>query len=348
MPDFLAERIGHRLPGQRFHAGARGPVRHVVAQRTRGHGPQALGHAGGPVIGQPVIGVQAAIDDAQQFQDRVGKISVPPARSKADLAEQIDLRLVPARQFLQGAKETLVVPGCAVVVDDLVPERFILTRSMEPSVMAASISAKWKGSPPKRREEFIFYLRVFRRLGEIVARGLVIDGRLAQVVDNGADGGLRPGVWKNPHIGFHAHLFKIMKERLGRYRESHASKFADNPIAWAPQLLRVQTAANAIGSLEHHGMQAHAHQLIGAHHSGHPGAHDQDLLAIMDIGNTAQGVPARLAQEFSIFKGKVRDKRRDILVHPQGRSEGTRGYGGHCIFLEIDNGSTDAGISPAA
>lgn len=165
MPDFLAERIGHRLPGQRFHAGTRGPVRHVIAQRARGHGPQALGHAGGPVIGQPVIGVQAAIDDAQQFQDRVGEISVPPARSKTDLAEQIDLRLVPAGQFLQGAKEALVVPGCAVIVDDLVPERFYLDEIDGAFRHGRFHLGEMEGlAAEKSREEFFFYLGVLGRL----------------------------------------------------------------------------------------------------------------------------------------------------------------------------------------
>ena len=119
----------------------------------------------------------------------------------------------------------------------------------------------------KRREEFIFYLRI--PAAENRCPWPRNRRRLAQVVDNGADGGLRPGLEKSPYW-LSRPPFQNNERAPWPIPGIACLKFADNPIAWAPQLLRVQTAANAIGSLEHHGMQAHAHQLIGAHHSGHP------------------------------------------------------------------------------
>ena len=188
---------------------------------------------------------------------------------------------------------------------------FILTRSMEPSVMAASISAKWKGSPPRNVVKNSSSICVFRRL-EIVARGLVIDGRLAQVVDNGADGGSVPGFGKSPYW-LSRPPFQNNERAPWPIPGIACLQFADNPIAWAPllQYKRPPMRSEASSTTGCRPMRISS----GAHHSDTrrprpgPACHN-------GYGNRHRR-SCRLAQEFPYSKGKSGISAVTSL-HPQG------------------------------
>jgi hypothetical protein len=238
--------------------------------------PQALRHLLHAAHHQVLVLVAAREHHAQDLQHRVGKVRIPAAGAKANLAEH--LAVVEREPLERAGLRDEVVEGAVV------PERY----QPVPQRLQARHVALAQGVL-QFAETGAFFERAGPGVGHLTKQRRQIGQRARAVraaleVDHRAAGRGRQRVGEGP--GLQPELVHVVEEGRARARKAHAAQFGHHPVT-AFKGLRAQAPAQARGLIDDR-PEAQPHELVCRGHARHARAHDGHLGAVQVARQAAQ------------------------------------------------------------
>ncbi len=217
-----ARDAGARRPGME---GGEGGASRPMGERRRHQAPQTPRQLLGATDHHALVLILGGHDDAQNLQHGIGKIAVPAAGAKTDLAEDLTMAEGLAGEAGGGGDE--------IVKGPLVPERHQpVPDLLQCRDVTAAYGRLQGGKVGPGFERFRPGLRHFaqQRRKSALARALHIELLAFEIDQRRWRRGIQ-GIGKG--LGLNPDLLNVMVKPGGRGREAHAAEFGNNAIGAA-------------------------------------------------------------------------------------------------------------------